>query len=330
VTAARGVLRAAALAAAVLIVLGFGGPLWFRLDALAHFRLHLAAAALLVGAVALLAGARRAGLAALAAAVLAVAGLGPALRPAERPAAPGPTVALTVAVANVDFTNDRAEEVERALAALDADVLVTLESASRFRREDGPLRQAYRSVVNRVRYIYTGNWLWTDLPLIDGEKRDWAPDAPAVVRARLALAGDATVDVLGLHFRRPVTETQQAQLDGLPDAAPDLAAPLIVLGDFNAAPWSEAVARAARTLGVEPVGGLRFTWRSKLSGWFGPLGPLMSLPIDHALVSPGVGVEWARTFEIPGSDHRGVLLRLQVPLGTSTPTASATEAKPSR
>jgi endonuclease/exonuclease/phosphatase (EEP) superfamily protein YafD len=327
---ARRLFGAAALGAAALLLAGFGGGVWFALDTLAHFRLHLAVLAVLFGLAAILARARLAGGAALVAAALGVAGLSPALAPAGRPAAPGPTAPLTVAVANVDFSNDRSDEVEQALAALGADVLVTLESRSQFRRADGPLRGAFDTVVNRVRWIYTGNWLWTNLPVEDGEKRDTTPDAPAIVRARVSLPQGGTVDVLGLHFRRPLTEAQETQLAGLGAATPGLGRPLVALGDFNAAPWSEAVTRAAQTLGVEPVGGLRFTWRSKWAGWFGPFGALLSLPIDHALVSPGVGVDSVETFEIPGSDHRGVLLRLQIPLGTSTPTAAETEANPSR
>ncbi|SDZ78930.1 Uncharacterized conserved protein YafD, endonuclease/exonuclease/phosphatase (EEP) superfamily [Rubrimonas cliftonensis] len=269
------------------------------------------------------------GLAALACSAIALAGLGPALRSPIAPPAPGDVALLTVALANVDISNTQPDAAQETLAALGADVLVTLETVFAFRAPEGALSRRYGHVVNRVRYVYTGAWLWSTLEPAAGAKVDNSADRPALVWGRFDLPGGGVVTVVGLHLRRPLTEPQESQIAGLLAALPPLDGPLIVLGDFNAAPWSVAVSRVAEQLGVAPVGGLRMTWRSKLAGLLGPLGPLMSLPLDHALVSPGIGVEEVRSFELPGSDHRGLLLRLQAPR-RSAPTASATQEKPSR
>jgi endonuclease/exonuclease/phosphatase (EEP) superfamily protein YafD len=270
-------------------------------------------------------GAKRwaAGASALVAAALGAAGLGPVWTSVARPAAEGPTTSLTVAVANVDFRNETPETAAEALAAVGADVLVTLESFTAYRAPDSALSRAYPFVINRVRWIYTGAWLWSRPEIVAGRKRDTDVDAPASAWGRIVLPDGAALDVLGLHFRRPVTEPQEGQIAGLDALTTDLARPFVVVGDFNAAPWSEAMRRVSHALGADIVGGLRWTWRSRRAGWLGPLGGVAQLPIDHILVSPGVGVDSVETFAIPGSDHRGVLARLRVPLSTGAAAAPA-------
>ena len=241
-----------------------------------------------------------------------MAGLGPALAPAQRVAAAARTVPLVVAVANVDIRNAAPAEAARALAALEADVLVTLETVKGFDGAEALLRARYPHVVDRVVWVYTGNWLWSRTPVAEGRKEDGGPDWPDLVTGRVATREGVEVEVLGLHFRRPVTEPQTRQIQAMA-AIPPRRGPRIVLGDFNAAPWSAAVVEVARRLDVGPVGGLRPTWRMRGVSRGGLPGAVLSLPIDHILVSPDIGVDWVRRFPIPGSDHDGLIARLQIP-----------------
>ena len=302
----------------------------YPLDLLAHFRLHLALLAAAAGVGSFVLGAPRAGLAAIVAAALGVAGLGPALAPAQRAAAPGPVREVAIALANVNFFNREKPAAARALLARDADLLLTLETPVEWRRRAHGFTRRYPRVVNGGRWVTTGNWMWTDLPVLAGDMGPFSTERPSLVWARLDLGAEAALDVLGLHFRRPVFEAQETQLAGLEAAPPALGRPLVVLGDFNAAPWSAAVGRVARRFGVEPVGGLRLTWRSVKASALGPLGALLSLPIDHVLVSPGIGVRSIETFAIPGSDHRGVLVRLAVPVTPVGPAPGAGQGRSGR
>ena len=92
-----------------------------------------------------------------------------------------------------------------------------------------------------------------------------------------------------------------------------------MMGDFNTTPWSpiftELVDR--RDWHDSRWGhGNQATWPA----WIGGFG----IPIDHALCTPGIKVLSRSTFDIPGSDHRGVALEIQVPLRSGTEVVNAT------
>jgi endonuclease/exonuclease/phosphatase (EEP) superfamily protein YafD len=87
------------------------------------------------------------------------------------------------------------------------------------------------------------------------------------------------------------------------------AAESFIVGDLNAGPWHPAFRKltgsrwrdAANVVGQ----GLRPTWPS----W----APLPIAPVDHVLVSPGIGVTGADTTAIAGSNHRALIVTLVIP-----------------
>ena len=117
--------------------------------------------------------------------------------------------------------------------------------------------------------------------------------------------------LIGVHFGRARTALLEEQLDGLERIAAGFEPPLVVVGDFNAAPWTRLVGEAAARTGTRPVGGFRVTWEGDY--------PVVGLPsvvghqIDHVLLSPGIGLSLIETLPIPGSDHHGLLIELVVP-----------------
>ena len=78
-------------------------------------------------------------------------------------------------------------------------------------------------------------------------------------------------------------------------------APLVV-GDFNATPWSNAFAGPS-SRGWRRATGLAPTWPV---AWRGVMG----IPIDHVLASSAWRVGGARVGPDIGSDHRPVMARL--------------------
>jgi endonuclease/exonuclease/phosphatase (EEP) superfamily protein YafD len=82
-----------------------------------------------------------------------------------------------------------------------------------------------------------------------------------------------------------------------------------IVGDLNAGPWHPAFRRLTRSKwrdAANVVGqGLRPTWPS----W----SPLPISPVDHVLVSPGLGVAGADTLAIAGSNHRALIATLVIP-----------------
>ncbi len=80
----------------------------------------------------------------------------------------------------------------------------------------------------------------------------------------------------------------------------------LIVGDFNSTPWSSRFRRLQRETGLRnSLGGrgLQGSWPTSLPGW-------MRLPIDHALVSPGLGVAQRELGPELASDHRPLLLEV--------------------
>lgn len=309
--------RAAALALclgaiALAIGAGFLGALWPPLDGFSHARLHLAAGA---GVVALISAAmrrRRMALAALLCAAVAAAGLAPALRGAAREGRPGDVVAVTVAAANVYRANATPEAAAAAIDALDADIVILVEAGPAYLAESATLRRSHPHVAARARNSQEPQaMVLSRFPILEDRSLPRRPHAPMRISVRIDLGDGAALDVAGLHLGRSVGGVATDDLAMLPIVAARWAPPMVIVGDFNATPWSRSVAAVARITGTEIVGGLRPTWLPATApDW---LRRIVGLPIDNVLVSPEIGVAWARGFAVPGSDHRGILVRLNAP-----------------
>lgn len=93
-------------------------------------------------------------------------------------------------------------------------------------------------------------------------------------------------------------------------------APLVVAGDFNAsadnAPFRRILSLGLRDAVAQVNGGYQPTWPAsgsrRLLGL--PLPPLIQ--IDHVLVSKALNATRTSTFQVPGSDHRGVLVHIRL------------------
>lgn len=79
--------------------------------------------------------------------------------------------------------------------------------------------------------------------------------------------------------------------------------PILMLGDFNSTPWSPLFRDLVRDSGLRQPGTRlvpRPTWPA---GW-----PLIGIPIDHFLISPGLTALSERVGPNVGSDHYPILL----------------------
>ncbi len=292
------------------VLLGYGGPIWFDLDLLAHFRLHLLLLALALAAVAVLVRNRGALWRSVAAAVLAMAGLVPLW---QSPPPPGAGTPITVMTANLFFWNPVPRQMRQALLDADPDILVTAET-TRAERDSGGLDEHYPyHVIYQTGGADLRTALWSRFPITDGAMIMPENGAPAGALARIEIAPGQEITVLGLHLGHVALGDQGTQIETLGGIARDLRRPLVVMGDFNATAWSYAVRRVERLTGTQRIAGVDRTWHG---GYDTPLGRIpepLGLPIDHILVSPGLGVRSISTVAIPGSDHLAVRAVLTVP-----------------
>lgn len=133
-------------------------------------------------------------------------------------------------------------------------------------------------------------------------------------RSRLGLAltadlGPRTVHMLAIHPRSPRTperaRARDAQLEAAGEWAGEQAGATLVVGDFNATPWSHGFRRVANAGGLHSSQagfGLQPTWAAGT-------GPLM-VPIDHALHGDGLTTVDRRTGPALGSAHRSLIVEL--------------------
>ncbi|MBW8882437.1 MAG: endonuclease/exonuclease/phosphatase family protein, partial [Asticcacaulis sp.] len=80
----------------------------------------------------------------------------------------------------------------------------------------------------------------------------------------------------------------------------DLPGDLVVMGDFNSAPWSNLQEGFRTGTGLDNRGRLAFTWPSWAPGMF-------RLPIDQIFVKGGIVARDVRAGPPMGSDHLPIL-----------------------
>jgi endonuclease/exonuclease/phosphatase (EEP) superfamily protein YafD len=119
---------------------------------------------------------------------------------------------------------------------------------------------------------------------------------------------DETVEILGFHTTSPGAEGRASARDDQMAAAgarvAERASPMILVGDFNATPWTGAF-RELIDVGLVDAQSGRGVAGSWPTGW----GPLM-IPIDHVLHTPDLTATTFAFGPSAGSDHRSLSVTL--------------------
>lgn len=283
----------------------------WTLDLLACFVVQ-AMLALTLAAIVLLAARRwrAAALPSVFAAIAAAAVLPAWLR--SPPASTGDALPARVLSLNLERGNEAG--AARALAAIrerDPDVLFCCELTPEWWKalEPGVAHLPHRLV--QADDGYFGIALFSRWPLAQAAAIplgcDWAPAARAIVATPAGPLG-----VLGVHTPRPGGARRNAERDRALAAIPAALAPLparrVVLGDCNATPWNDAFRSllASADLRSARDGSWLPTWTTSFP-W-----PLR-IPIDHVLVSAGIGVAACDAGPEFGSDHLPLSAVLRLP-----------------
>lgn len=332
------VLRAAGYAAATMVVAllfaGFFGSSVPLFDTFGHFRGHLVAALLVL---AFLFVTLRAFM--FAALCLCIAGgafyyvlpflpLFSTSAEALPVKSPAPAT-YTLVQMNLRWNASNRADAIRTVGRVSPDI-ITLEEAS---PEWTPLLERLKA-----RYPYrfgcSDDQGWTDALILS--RRPFATGSKGICAGNRRFAARA-IDLNGMrimvgaqHLRWPWPGGQWRQIDATAGALETLKLggnPVLIAGDFNATPWSAAVARYAQLSGTQVVKGIGPTW------FFQPLtavvAPFVGLPIDNVLASKGVEILAARRLPATSSDHLPVLVTftLTPPEKASEPIATATNGR---
>lgn len=213
--------------------------------------------------------------------------------------------ALKVASFNTLWSNQDADAVKAEILRLDADVISLIEMGPAKRRILQEVKDRYPYQVHCYNVDYCNLVILSKLPIVDSESRGtWA--GPPFIRAKLGPeAGGLTV--MGVHtIRFPHSQAQFRQVSEIASLIEKTPGPRLVMGDFNATPFSRILSTLASKANLQ-----RLTW---LPTWPSQAG-LPQIAIDHIFISPGLKlIESPEIGEPGGSDHYPVAARIAVPL----------------
>lgn len=227
------------------------------------------------------------------------------LRPAE--AAPGD---LKIVQFNVWDMNAAPEKTVDWIIAENADAVIIEEAGSERRLILQSLRAAYPyASCDKGKRCETVIFSRYAMVARGGNRTEGS--RPSMAWARLA-SPEGTFNVVGVHYAWPLpVGLQREQAAHLAQTVARLdRKTTIVTGDFNSTPWSFALRRQDKALGL-------YRWTRALASW--PAGqfsrvfsaPAPLLPIDHVYAGAGWRAVQVRRGPVLGSDHRPVVVTLR-------------------
>ena len=297
----------AVAALALAVIAGFGGTLAPALDSLGHFRAHLAVLLALASLAALALRVRLVGALGLGVAAAALITVAPFLVPHRSGASASPSRSYSLLQMNVLYRAGDREAALRRVRDAQPDVVTLQEMTPEW-------RDALASLSDSYPYQFFCRWpggptsdaaILSRRPFAAGDRGTC--DTMNALSARAVDFDGVAVTIASQHQLWPWPAGQWHRIAALRPTLAALPKPLIVGGDFNAAPWSAAVRTYAAAAGTRPVEGIGPTWfpevlPAELGRWFG-------LPLDNVLASDGIAVLGSERLPATGSDHLPVLVR---------------------
>jgi endonuclease/exonuclease/phosphatase (EEP) superfamily protein YafD len=290
-------------------LLGLFDRVWWAFEGADVFRLQylfVLVGAALVGL--LLRRPRVAALAALLAAVnFAVLGIPIARNAAAAPSAPT-AGSLRVLVANVEVGNTDFAAVERLVAQTHPDLFGVTELTPAMAQQLGKELTGYRMRVLATRDDAYGIGVYSRVPLLSAKVARFPADGPPTVVAGVRVGGKS-VAVVVTHVHTPFAGSIHVrQLDALATARSQFGKRVVVCGDFNTPPWSGPLRDFAADARLHDVYGSHAWAAYSWPTW----GYVLRVPIDNCFVSNDVAVTGHHDGPNVGSDHRPLVVDINV------------------
>jgi endonuclease/exonuclease/phosphatase (EEP) superfamily protein YafD len=206
---------------------------------------------------------------------------------------------------NTWYDNGRIDEIVGELERNDADVVTLLEFGPNKKPILERMRSRYPYQYSCLAIDYCNLVLLSKYPFAEPPQARVNWDGPPYVQAKFGPElGNLTL--FGIHtLRFPHQRAQFTQLANLSKLIETQPAPLVVMGDFNATPFSRQIRTFAQRTGLQRLTYLP-SWPARFQ--------LPQLAIDHIFVSSGIRVlEDERTGQNAGSDHHPITLTIGIP-----------------
>ena len=294
-----------------LTLAGSCGAWHWALDLCAHFRWYYFVAAAVFG-VLIWRKRRRATMAALGVTLLWNGGLlAPYYLPSERPAAAEGGAKVSLVSLNVFTANKDKRAVIDYLRRRSADLVVVMEVDERWEQALAELHDLYPYQFIQSRPDNFGIGLLSREPLAESRFVNAGNTHVPTIVARVEREKRAFV-IVATHPLPPIgasnTRERDAQLRAVADTVNALSLPCVLVGDFNATPWSSAFRDLTAHSGLRDSAlgrGVQGSWNAK--------SPLIRIPIDHVLVPASAKVIRRAVGPDVGSDHFPVEVEFIVP-----------------
>lgn len=302
---ARRLLTLLALLCLAALALGFLGEVSRVLDSLSHFRAHLAVLALFLGLLALPLGRFVLAGASIAAGLAALASVLPMLQ-VERTNAPNGAV-YSLLQMNLRWDATRPEEAIRRIAEAQADIVTLQEMTPDWRARLAPLQERYPYQVHcpGADGFLGDSALLSRRPFVQGSE-PVCDERNSFAEARIDFNGIA-VSIASHHQLWPWPAGQWRRLDRLRATLEQLPAPVLIVGDFNAAPWSAFVQTYADLTDARVVAGIGPVWAPVAVP--DVVRRTIGLPLNNVVASRAISLVSVARLESTSSDHLPLLLR---------------------
>ena len=293
-------LEALGVVAAAISLAGFFGALAWWLDILSHFRVQYALGFLLLAGLFVLGRKWRAAAGALALALVnALPVLFFLLPRAPAPADSG--ASFRAMLLNVNNSRGDPARVRAAISNANPDLLVLEEIDSPWLVALAPALEAYPFRKTEARPDNFGIGVFSRLPIDSARIEPFGPmDIPSVF-AEIRMDGN-TLTLVATHPLPPggalLAAERNQQLVWIAEKTAALPDPVLLLGDLNTSPWSPAYRRLLKESGLADSArgrSIHPTWPAFI--------PLLWIPLDHALHSPGIAIRRRTIGPDVGSDH---------------------------
>lgn len=300
-----GLLTATGVIAAGATVLGFLGQFFWFFDLFSHFRVqYFVALSLLAGMLVMGREPKASAIFGLFATINLCT-----IVPLYLGAVPGPTMAgssLRAMLANVNTETGQPDKVAGVIREFRPDIVVLEEINDRWLSALSAQLKSFPYSKTMPREDNFGIALYSKYPFTSAKICYLGgAEVPTVVAEIEAPAGRFTV--IGTHPLPPAgaeySRLRDEQLRHVPDVLKMASSPVLLLGDLNATPWCSAFRRLLRESGLVDSSqgrGVQPSWPTFM--------PLLLIPIDQCLHSPGIQVTRKTIGPKVGSDHYPVVV----------------------
>jgi endonuclease/exonuclease/phosphatase (EEP) superfamily protein YafD len=225
--------------------------------------------------------------------------------PNPQPAAAADSSRLRVASLNLWYENSQIEAVGDVLGALDVDVIVFTEYTREHQAalEASPLAGDFSYRTERRVLEATGVGVWSRFPI--GTQNDLADSDDSI---EVGVRGpDGDVRIVAMHLPTPISDfgAWRSELAAAARIGRTTDGPTLLIGDLNSSFWHPDFRRVldAGFVDAHAAAGKGFSTSWPTDRWFPPF-----VRLDHALTTGGLVSTDVDDFDVPGSDHRGLVV----------------------